>query len=291
MNLFVQLLIEGLAAGGLYAVIGVSLGIIFNVTRVFHFAHGAIFALGAYATYFLVARLGLPLLLAVVPAAALCVVAGLACELLIYRPLRRRGSTPLLGFLASFALLIIVQNTFLLFLGGEPMTLAGGAARTFMIGGFRLSELALCKMAAGIGVAALVWIALKTTLVGKQLRAIVSNAEMARVAGVDLDRSYLWAYAIGSALTVPAAAIALFDQGVSPSLSETPLLIGTVSVFAGGLGVMLGGAVGGLVLGLISSLSVYWFAATFQDTVALGAMTLFLLLRPAGLLGVRMRRV
>ncbi len=270
MDLLLQLLIQGLGSGALYALLGLSFGIIFNTTRVFHFAHGAIFSLGSYVVYLSVAVLGLPLVLAMAAAACATALAGIACELLLYRPLRHRGAPPLLWFLASFAVLIIAQNVLLLIFGGVPVTLTSGAIASVRLFGVRVSELVLWKAAAGGSAAAAVALLLYRTRLGKELRAIVSNPEMARIAGIDLDRSYLVAYAIGSALTVPAGAIALFDQGVSPDLGETPLLIATVAVFSGGIG---------------------WTNSSFQMTISIGVLTIFLLLRPSGLLGIKMRRV
>jgi len=290
MDLLLQLLVQGLASGALYAILGLSFGLIFNTTRLFHFAHGAVMPLGAYAIYLAVAQLALPLPLAIVLAMAIAAAAGMACELFLYRPLRRRGAPPLLWFLASFAVLVVAQNVLLLIFGGISLTLRSGAAASLLFLGLRVSELVIWKIIAGASATLAVAALLYRTRVGKELRAIVSNPEMAHVAGIDLERSYLIAYAVGSALTVPAGAIALFDQGVSPDLGEMPLLIATVAVFAGGIGSFMGGALGGLVLGLVAALSIYWTNSSFQMTLALAVMTAFLLLRPSGLLGIKMRR-
>ncbi|MGG5822905.1 branched-chain amino acid ABC transporter permease [Falsiroseomonas sp. HW251] len=290
MDLPFQLLIQGLGSGALYAVVGLSFGFIFNTTRVFHFTHGAVITLSAYTVLLGVKELGLPLMPAMLLAAVAAAVLGTACELLLYRPLRRRGAPPLLWFLASFALLVILQNLLLIAFGGVPMTLSAGAMRTFPLGPINLSELVIMKVLAGFLTTGLVaWILVGTRL-GRELRAIVSNPEMARIAGIDLDRRFLHAYAVGSVLTVPVGTIALFDQGVSPDLGEQQLIIATVAVFAGGLGSFLGGALGGLVLGLIGAIAVYLTNASYQTTIALAAMTAFLLLRPNGLLGVGLRR-
>lgn len=290
MDLLLQLLVQGTGSGALYAILGLSFGIIFNTTRVFHFAHGAVISLGAYSVYLGVSLLDLPLVLAMALAAVVAALAGMACELFVYRPLRRRGAPPLLWFLASFAVLVVAQNVLLLIFGGVPVTLRSGAVQSARVLGLRVSELVMWKAAAGAAATFAVAFLLYRTRLGKQLRAIVSNPEMARVAGIDLDRSYLVTYAVGSALTVPVGAIALFDQGVSPDLGEMPLLIATVAVFAGGVGAFMGGALGGFVLGLLAALSIYWTNSSFQMTVALGVMTAFLLLRPSGLLGIKMRR-
>ena len=291
MDLLLQLLVQGLGSGALYAVLGLSFGVIFNTTRVFHFAHGAVISVGAYTIYLGVSLLDLPLVLAMALAVGTTAAAGMACELLLYRPLRRRGAPPLLWFLASFAVLVVAQNILLLVFGGVPVTLRSGAVASLHFLGLRVSELVIWKVAAGTTVTLVLAALLYRTRLGKELRAIVSNPEMARVAGIDLDRSYLVTYAVGSALTVPAAAIALFDQGVSPDLGEMPLLIATVAVFAGGIGAFMGGALGGLVLGLVAALSIYWTNSSFQMTIALAVLTAFLLLRPSGFLGLKIRRV
>lgn len=290
MDLKLQLLLQGLGSGAIYAVVGLSFGLIFNTTRVFHFAHGAVITLGAYTILLAVRDAGLPLPLAMLLAAAVAALAGMACEILLYRPLRRRGAPPLLWFLASFALLVVAQNILLIGFGGVPLTLSSGATRRVALGPLNVSELVLWKVAAGLSATLLVAWLLYFTRLGKELRAVVSNPEMARIAGIDLDRRYLHAYAIGSALTVPIGAIALFDQGVSPDLGEQQLLVATVAVFAGGIGAYLGGALGGLALGLVAAVAVYWTNAAFQMTIALAVMTGFLLLRPNGMLGIGLRR-
>ncbi len=290
MNLALQLLFQGLGSGAVFAIVGLSFGLIFNTTRVFHFAHGAVLTIGAYTVLLAVEQLGLPLPLAMLCAAGVAALAGVACEILLYRPLRRRGAPPLLWFLASFALLVVLQNLLLIGFGGVPLSLSTGAMRRISLGPVTVSELVLWKVAAGATATLIAAWLLFATRLGKELRAIVSNPEMARIAGIDLDRRYIHAYAIGSALTVPVGAIALFDQGVSPDLGEQLLLVATVSVFAGGIGSYLGGALGGLVLGLVGAAAVYWTNASFQMTIALAAMTTFLLLRPSGLLGIRLRR-
>lgn len=291
MDLMLQLLIQGLGTGGYYVVLGLSFGLIFNTTRVFHFAHGAIISIGSYTIYLAVAHLGLPLAAGIGLAIVTTAIAGVACELLLYRPLRRRGAPPLLWFLASFAALLVAQNVMLLMFGGVPVTLVSGAMSSIRIAGFTVSELVLWKVASGaLATLFVVWL-LYFTRTGKELRAIVSNPDMARIAGIDVERHYLTVYAIGSALTVPSSAITLFDHGAAPDLGELPLLVATVAVFSGGIGAYLGGALGGLLLGLIGAVAIYWVNSSYQLTIALGLMTLFLLLRPSGLVGIRMRRV
>jgi branched-subunit amino acid ABC-type transport system permease component len=153
----------------------------------------------------------------------------------------------------------------------------------------RISELVMWKVAAGAAVTLIVAALLYRTRLGKELRAIVSNPEMARVAGIDLDRSYLVTYAVGSALASPSAPRAT-NRACRP-IRRVATADAAVAVFAGGIGAFMGGALGGFVLGLLAALSIYWTNSSFQMTVALGALTAFLLLRPSGFLGVKMRRV
>jgi branched-chain amino acid transport system permease protein len=291
MTLFLQLLANGVVTGALYAIFGLSFGLVFNTTRVFHFAHGAVYTVAAYAVYVGVVRLGVPLPVAVVAAAVPTVAVGMACEVLVYRPLRRRQSPAILVLVASFAILLFFQNLFVLLFGGAPLPLSQEISRTLRVGAIHLVWLDAWKVAGGIAITATMLAYLYKTRIGQATRAVVANATMATIVGISVDRVYLWTYAVGSLLLLPAAVIDAAAKGASPYVGTWPLLTATIVVFVGGVGVIPAAAVSGLFLGVLENVSVFWLPSQWQDTIAFFVLIVFLLVRPMGFFGSDVRRV
>jgi branched-chain amino acid transport system permease protein len=285
-----QLFVNGIVLGSVYAVIGLSFGLIFNTTGVYHFAHGAVYAAAAYSIYVLAVPAHLPLPVAAVLTIFPAAILGMGCELLIYRPMRRRGAPTQLVLVASFATLLLIDNFLLIVFGGLPLTLSSAISPAVDVGPIHLVQLDLLKLAAALVVFLFVIGYLFRTAAGRAIRAVVSNPTMATVVGVNPDRIYLLAYAVGSALLVPAALVDVSAEGASPSLGLAPLLVATIVVFSGGIRVIPSAAAAGLLLGVIQSLSGIWLQDAWQSTVAFSILILFLLIRPQGLFGSEVRR-
>jgi branched-chain amino acid transport system permease protein len=285
MNLFLQLLVNGVVLGGVYMVIGLSFGLIFNTTRVFHFAHGAVYSVAAYSIYVGVVLLGLPVPVAVIVAGIPTVLVGMGCEVLVYRPMRHKGAPPLLVLVSSFAILLLFQNLFTIIFGGAPLPLSQTLSPSFKVGSINLVELDLWRIVAGLLVTAFIMAYLFRTRLGRATRAVVTNPTMATIVGVNTERVYLWTYALGSVLLLPAALIDVTAKGASPTLGLTPLLIANIAVFIGGIGVIPAAAVSGMFLGILENVSVFWLPSQWQDTIAFLVLIIFLLIRPMGFIG------
>src|SRR5579859_1456227 len=154
MDLALELLAKGIAQGAVYAMLGLSFGLIFNTTRVFHFAHGAAYAVAAYAIYLGVVDYHLPVVIALAGAALLAAVIGSGCEVFIYRPMRKGGAPTLVQFLASFAVLLLAENVLLIIFGGVPLPLSNEISPAVHLGPILLVQLDLIKIVAGLCVLA-----------------------------------------------------------------------------------------------------------------------------------------
>lgn len=291
MNLFLQLFVNGVVLGAVYAAFGLSFGLIFNTTGVFHFAHGAVYAVAAYAIYLGVVQLGLPIPIAVMLAIIPTVLAGLGCELLVYRPMRHKSAPPVLILVGSFAILLLFQNLLTIQFGGAPLPLSQALSPPVKIGPVHLVVLDFWKIGAGIFVTIFILVYLFRTRIGQATRAVVNNPTMATIIGLNTERVYLWTYAVGSALLLPAALIDVASKGASPSMGLVPLLVATIVVFIGGVGVIPAAAVSGLFLGILENVSVFWLPSQWQDTIAFLVLIVFLLLRPMGFFGSVAREV
>lgn len=285
LELFNQLLVSGLILGSSYALLGVSLGIIYSTTRIFHFAHSAVYAASAYVAVVGVHNLALPLAAAVPLGLVAGVFLGLAIEAVAYREMRRVGSTLLVIFLVSLGLTIMTPNLLQIIFGPENKTLPGFPITTFNIGSVTFTNLDLFSAITAWVLIALVLVFMRRSRYGRAITAVRTNRDMAAAVGISPDWMYLLVFGVGS-LLVSVSAILFTLGGVAfPTMGLKPVLISFIAVFLGGLGSTGGAALGGLVLGLATSLSGLWITSDLAIAVVFGLLFVLLIFRPQGLLG------
>ncbi len=283
--LTVQMLAVGIAIGALYSLNAVGFALIFGTTRVFHIAHGATYLVAAY-LYVWAVRYSVPV--GVLVAAAGAVLFGYLTNLVVYRPIRRSRNSFFTLFVASFGILIVVQNAISIIAGSDVRLLSGGIVRPVSFGGVQVPRSELL----GLAVAVLALLALRAFLnrtpTGIGIRAMADDAELVGLVGLDGRRYANTTFLLGSLLVVPAAILTTYVQGVTPSSGLSVATVALVSAIAGGVGSLPGAAVGALVLGVAESLATLKFSAEWQDAVAYAVLLLLLVFRPSGLLS-RMR--
>lgn len=289
MDLFWQLAVNGISLGSIYLLLGISWGLIFAVTRTFHFAHGATFVIAAYFAY-LSQQLGLPLIGAALGGIVAAVLFGAALEGFLYRYLRKRFATHLVIFVAALGMLITVENLVAMGFGTDTKPLEGFPVKVIKIGQVGFNSLHVVMLVtAGVLFAALMFY-LHRTKTGKALRAVISNPEMAEVIGIDIQKYYLLAFALGSFLIAPAAVLITIERGATPDLGHWAILYAFMPVIIGGIGSLPGAAIGGLIIGLAESIGIWKIASQWQVGIAFVVLVAVLLLRPSGLFGFRVYR-
>ena len=282
-------LVSGVVLGSIYAMVSIGFSIIFSTTRTFHFAHGAVYLWVGYAIYYTTEVLKWNLWLAVVVGAVLAVTLGTGIERYIYRPLRARGATPLVIFVAALGLLIFLQNLISAVFGSQaqPIQLPD-MGPPWIIGDAAITKVGLLQFVAAILLLLLTQALLKWTTVGQSLRAVATNVEMAAVIGVNVGRVYLQAFTIGSLAMVPAALLNSATTGLDPALGGTIMLMTMVSVIVGGVGSITGAALGGFLIGIAQGLSAVVLPLAWQNGVAFGLLMVFIVVRPTGILGTKL---
>jgi branched-chain amino acid transport system permease protein len=279
---FVQHLVNGLISGGLYALIAIGLSLIYGVLGVINFAHGELFAVGAYFALFLWRGLGVPLPLALAGAMVLTAVVGLISERIVFRPLR--GTDPLNSMIAAIGLSFLLQNVLLQVGGAEPRRLD-----SFVDGVLFLGPVALpLQYLVILGVATLLIVAIQLYLSrawnGLALRASSQDAPTAGLMGITTDRLGVVTFAAGSALAAAAGVLVGSAFLIHPTMGTLAVVKGFVVVILGGVGSMPGAIVGGLLLGVTEALTVAYISTALRDIVAFAVLILALLVRPQGLL-------
>jgi branched-chain amino acid transport system permease protein len=268
---------------------GVGLSLIYRISRVFHFAHGAVYALAAYVFYALMVQLGLPLIVALVLAVGVGAGIGFGIDRAVYQPLAGRRATGATLLIASLGVYILLENLIALFYGSDTQILLPGVQRTFTFAGATVTYTQLAKIGLLIAVVvAAFW--LRRTPIGLRLRGAANDPTMAQALGLSVKRIRAVAFLAGSALAGLAGCMAALDSGADPHMGMKALFVGIVAVFVGGPDIFLGPIVGGLFFAILQVGATYTLSSRWESTVAFVVLLLFMAFRPEGILG-RPRRV
>ena len=281
-----QLLANGVIAGAIYSLVALGFALIYQATRFFHFAHGAVYTFGAYFAYLFAVQLGLDRIVAFPLACLATMVIGIGCEVAVYKPMRTKRATDLTLLIASLGLYIVLQNVISIAWGDDTKTMRTGVVvegHEFL--GARITDIQITIIVTSIVLITLISLMLTRMRFGKALRALANDPELARLSGINSNQYIMYAFAIGSFLAAVASIMISFDTDMTPTMGFNALVKGVIAVIIGGMGSLPGAALGGLFLGLAENLGVYWLPSKWQDTIAFVILILFLLFRPYGILG------
>ena len=298
MTNVIQVAIDSLALGSIYALTALGIGLIFGVMRLINFAHGDLIMAGGYAlivpsgaaaaTLFIGAW-PTPLLVAAVT--AIVVLLALACERLAFRPVRRAAPSVLL--ITSFAVSYFIENAVIMVYGGRPkgVNLWQGLMEPVLVAGIRIPKLQMVTIVVTLVLLVLLVLFLKRTPIGVAMRAASEDFRMARLLGVRANRVIAVAFAISGVLAAAVSFLIVSQTGVlSYHMGVSLVLFGFVATVVGGMGSIVGAVIGGFVVGISSVvfqviLPIEW--RPNRDVWVYGMILLVLLLRPTGLVRVR----
>jgi branched-subunit amino acid ABC-type transport system permease component len=239
---------------------------------------------GAYLAYLVNATLGAPILVAAPIAAVVLALVAIAIERGIYRQIRNADHITLL--VASMGVAFVLENVIRFFFGADVRTLDVAVARPLSWHGLRLNHEQLLIVAVTLSAMALVAFLLKRTRLGRAMRAISDDPDLAEVRGIERARTVDWTWAISGVLTTLAGVLIALDGIVDPLIGANYL----VSVFAaaviGGIGNPFGAVVGALIIGIVEETSALAVSTTYRQGISFVVLALVLLLRPQGLFGV-----
>ncbi|WP_440770283.1 ABC transporter permease [Natronorubrum sp. DTA28] len=283
---FLQPLVDGLTIGVVYVLLAAGLSVIFGVMHVINFAHGELFALGAYFALALVVPFGGTAFFVALFAAPLLVgLIGVAIERYTVRPLY--GRNPLYHILLTFGLVLVINDLIYLVWGTGSVNLPVPEILTGTINvlGINASVYNTFIIVFGGAMALAVWAMLEYTKYGLIIRAGSQDRQMVRNLGIDIDRYYSLVFGMGAALAAVAGIILGGYQAVSPEMGMSVIIPAFVIVVLGGLGSFKGAVVGGLAVGIIQTFLRH-YAPIFEGLVIFLLMIAVLLIRPRGLFGV-----
>lgn len=282
--------LNGLKFGLIIGMTSIGLSLIFGTTGLVNFAHGDLVTVGAFLAFLLNVTLGLHLLIAA-PLAVIggAVIAG-ALDRGIWRPLRARQTGLIAMLVVSIGLAFVLRHVVLLFLGGSRQSYMDFTLQSALdIGLVRVQPVELWVMGLSVAMLVAVGLMLTRTRLGKSMRAVADNRDLAASSGIDVQRVILSVWVLGGALTAVGGVFLGMIESVDYLMGFRLLLLMFAGVILGGLGSAYGAMLGGLVVGLVSEVSTVWFSSQIKYVWALGVLILILLFRPQGLLGRRER--
>lgn len=286
--ILLQTAMDALNVGGLYAMMALGIGLIFGIMRLINFAHGELVMAGGYAIWLMGAY---PETVIIIGSLIAVILLTLSVERAAFRPLR--GSDPAVLLVASFAVSYFLQNLAVLAFGARPVafTFLPELARSIDVGGIRLPILQLVSM--GLTVVALggLVLLLKRSEIGIQLRAVAEDVVTARLSGINVNRVIAVAFVLSAMLAWVVSLVYSAQLGqLSPSMGVRPVVIAFVATILGGLGSLLGAALGGFVVGALTVLldvALPTDLRVFREAFLFALVLAILLLRPQGLIRVR----
>lgn len=277
-----QLLLNGVAVGSVIALAAVGLTLTYGILRLSNFAHGDLMTLGAYLTL-LANGIGINLWLSVLLGCAATILGVLLSEQLIWSPMRAKRATSTTLIIISIGLALFIRYGIILFWGGSNQRYDLPVAEAIQFGGLRLPLYNIVVIGLAIVVIAALHYLLQNTKIGKAMRAVADNLELARVSGINVDRVVIWTWVIAGGLTALGGSMLGLTEGVRPNMGWFLLLPMFAAVILGGIGNPYGAIAGALVIGITQEVSTYWLPAQYKLGVALVVMVFVLLFRPQGL--------
>jgi len=284
MELFAQLLVNGLIAGGTYALAAIGYSMVYGALKFINFAHGSVAMVGAYIVFALaLTGLHLPFVPAFLLSMLLTALLGVIIERVAYRPLRR--APKLAPLTTAVAVSFVLDATVMIIFGADIKTFNLPARRGFQLGPVFITPIQVIIIVSSLFLMIGLYLLLNRTKLGKAIRAVADDINLAEVSGMNSDTIISAVFAIGSALAAAAGALIGMDTNLQPTMGFIITVKAFAAVVLGGLGNVYGAIVGGFLIGIAENLGVWYIPPVWKDTIAYGILILTLFFRPSGIFG------
>jgi neutral amino acid transport system permease protein len=281
-----QRTVNGLVSGSYFALGAIGLTLVYGILKLVNFAHGEMLTFGAYIALLFNVSIGLPFVVALLLAIAFTAALGVTFELTMWRPMRRRKAGMLQLLLMAIGLAFVIRNGIQLVAGTTPRSLDVNVTESVSFLGLSIGRTELIVVITGFVVLfAVAWV-MRATSLGRQMRALADNFDLAETTGIDTGRivTYTWLLAAGLAGLAGVMVVASIGS-LSPNTGFFLLLSLFAAVVLGGIGNAYGALAGGLVIGIAQEWSTLIVASQWKVAVSFLVLILVLILRPQGIFG------
>ncbi|MBQ8834049.1 MAG: branched-chain amino acid ABC transporter permease [Oscillospiraceae bacterium] len=284
---FLQYLINGISIGSVYAIIALGYTMVYGIAKMLNFAHGDVIMVGAYMSFCVTNYLGLPAVVGILVAMVVCTVLGIIIEGLAYKPLR--GASSLAVLITAIGVSYFLQNAAQLIWGSAPKNFTSIVtfAPIKLFGGQLTitGEVIITILASVVIMVALTLFTGKTRM-GKAMRAVSEDRAAAQLMGINVNQTISMTFAIGSALAAIAGVLLCSTvPTLQPTTGSMPGIRAFTAAVFGGIGSIPGAMLGGILLGIIETMTKAYLSTQFSDAIVFLVLIVVLLVKPAGLMG------
>lgn len=288
MATFLGAIINGLVLGMAYALIAVGYSLVFGILRLINFAHGSIYAFGAYMVYFFVS-LKLGLLPAIIAAIILSGILALLLDKITLEPLRKKESPPIANLITTVGVSFIIQNFLSVeyIFGSEKIVFPSlNLFGSFQIGNITIQSSQLIMFGVALLLLLIMTFIVNKTRIGLSMRATEQSIRAAKLMGINANFVISFTFFLGGAsAAIAGALIGGYYQVISPTMGSTIALKAFSAAVVGGIGILYGSVVGGLVVGVVECLAAQYISSNVRDPMAFVILILILIIKPNGLFG------
>ena len=284
---FLQYFINGISIGSVYAIIALGYTMVYGIAKMLNFAHGDIIMVGAYMSFCVTNYLGLPAVAGILVAMVVCTTLGIIIEGLAYKPLR--GTSSLAVLITAIGVSYFLQNAALLLWGSAPKTFTSVVtfAPIKLFGGqLTITGEVIVTILASVAIMVGLTLFAGKTRMGKAMRAVSEDRDAAQLMGINVNQTISMTFAIGSCLAAVAGVLLCSTvPTLQPTTGSMPGIRAFTAAVFGGIGSIPGAMLGGILLGIIETMTKAYLSTQFSDAIVFLVLILVLLVKPAGLMG------
>ncbi len=277
-----QLIVNGVAVGSVLALAAIGLTLTYGILKLSNFAHGDFMTLGAYLTWIANTK-GVNIWLSMLCGAVGTIIGMLITEYLLWKQMRDRRASDTTLIIISIGLALFIRNGILLLYGGGNQLYELPVVAALQFGDLRIAYYRIIVVGLAIAAIIALHLILQKTKMGKAMRAVADNIDLARVSGINVERVVLWTWIITGTLTAFAGTMYGLIAVVRPNMGWFLILPMFASVILGGIGNVYGAIAGAFIIGIAQEMSVPLLGSEYKLGVALAIMIAILLVRPQGL--------
>ncbi|SDQ16183.1 branched-chain amino acid ABC transporter permease [Carnobacterium viridans] len=285
MEAFLQQLINGLSLGSIYALIALGYTMVYGIIKLINFAHGDIYMVGAFVGYTAINSFNLSFLPALIVSMVFCAVLGVLIERIAYKPLR--NATRVAALITAIGMSYLLQNGMIYLVGSEtrafPQVIEN---KVYAFAGLQVSQTQIMIFSTTIILMLALQLIVQKTKMGKAMRAVSTDADAARLMGINVDNVISFTFALGSSLAGAAGVlVGLYYNSIEPMMGYAPGLKAFIAAVLGGIGIIPGAMFGGFTIGIIETLVSGYGGSMIKDAVVYLILIIILIFKPSGLLG------
>jgi len=289
--MLIQLLANGLVTGSIYAIVAIGFALIYNTTRTFHIAYAVLYMFAPYMFLSFYISLKLSLILAFLLAVIVTMILSLLIELVVYKPLVKSRSSGNVILISSIGVMIIIINLIAMLYGNETKIINQEISKSISFSGIILTYNQLWQLGVSVILLIAFLLFLKYSTFGIKTRALRDDEELYTVIGKNVNSIRVFLFLFSGFFAAVGGNLIAYDVGMDPYVGMAMLLNAVVALIIGGVGRFEAPIIGGFIIGVLQSLTVWVFSSRWQDAVTFTLLILFLLFRPQGILGEKERTV